>query len=134
MRTLIPLDRKELEDFVECCVDMGDFIDQIMERFGKHPSGGLVALDEEKLTDFLVAEGGEPNHRLYWKSKAKAIVKRFGQPETEVVSLDELIKSATEALFMLKIYYKPNSDGSTPTIARLEKALDDISKLNSTEG
>lgn len=38
----------------------------------------------------------------------------------------ELLEASKEALAMLKIYYHPNSDGSTPTIDRLQKAINDI--------
>lgn len=36
---------------------------------------------------------------------------------------DALVEALKEALAMLKIYYKPNSDGSTPTITKIEQAL-----------
>ena len=36
---------------------------------------------------------------------------------------DALLEASLEALAMLRIYYQPNADGSTPTIDKLRKAI-----------
>jgi hypothetical protein len=51
---------------------------------------------------------------------------------TQIVALKaenaELRDVLREALAILRIYYEPNSDGSTPTITRIERVLDEESQ------
>ena len=90
----------------------------------EHPSGGLVALDEEEVKKVVF-----DNFAVLWddaddcantESIAKAICQRFGQPKIKLPARKEAKAGYNDS----QIYF----------ISGYNISLDDISKLNSTEG